>query len=133
MGVYENGRGGRICVAGYYPWQQVQNLSKTAQLKRVCRWLSRDMLEAWIDSFHRISLWDRRRSDGCGVVVLLNSSFDSAVDAVLKLRTSADVLTLTNMANQSQKVTVSSGSNDAPYKTFILPPLEPWSLCMVEL
>ena len=48
MGVFENAEGGRVCVAGYYPYEQLQNLSKSSQLKSVMRWLSKDTLPAYV-------------------------------------------------------------------------------------
>ena len=58
-GVFENALGGLICVAGYFPWSFLQNYSKSAQLKTVFRWLSRDTLPAYVASYHKINLWVR--------------------------------------------------------------------------
>ena len=77
-GIFENKAGGRICVAGYYPWTFLENLSKSSQIKSIFRWLSKDSLPGYIDSFHRINLWIREPRNGKIALTLTNSSFDPA-------------------------------------------------------
>jgi hypothetical protein len=86
-GIFENRLGGRVCVAGYFPWTYLHSLSKSSQMKSVMRGLSRDRLPAYVASFHKIHLW-AREPDGAGTVLALtNSSFDPAQDVSLMIRT----------------------------------------------
>ena len=57
MAVFENRLGGRICVAGYFPWTFLHSLSKSAQMKSIARWLSKDRLPAYVASYHKVNVW----------------------------------------------------------------------------
>lgn len=72
QGVYENARGGRVCVNGYSPWKKLGNMHSVEQMRRVMRWLSHDRLPGCVTSAHRVSLWVR----GDGMAVLYNPSAD---------------------------------------------------------
>lgn len=124
MGVSENRLGGRVAVLGYYPWTSVQNLSKSTQLKRVFRWLSRDALPGYIESFHKMALWIRHGDEGRPVVVLVNVSADTVETATLMLRTTAATVTLTDM--RCRETALAATGRDGPYARFVLPRLAPW-------
>lgn len=126
MGVYENPIGGRICVAGYYPWMQLQNLSKSAQLKQVFRWLSKDTLPGYVASFHRANLWVREGKNGALSVAVLNASLDPAEQLKLRLRTTREELSVFDPHCRETKATATRA--DGPYKDFLLPTLGPWEL-----
>ena len=89
MGVFENRLGGRVCVAGYFPWTFLHSLSKSAQMKSVMRWLSRDRLPAYVASFHKINLWVRDPGGPGIALALTNSCLDPARDVALLIRTDA--------------------------------------------
>ena len=127
-GVYENDEGGRVHVAGYYPWEQLQNLSGSARLKAVMRWLSRDGLPAYVASFHRVNLWVRRPRAGAAVVALLNASLDPARGVELRVRCEGRALCLTNM--RCEQVWLEAAGGDGPYQRFSLPELPPWALSL---
>ncbi len=128
MGAYENNEGGRVCVAGYYPWEQLQNLSKSAQIKAAMRWLSRDALPAYVASFHRMNLWVRRPREGAIVIALLNAHLDSAQGVELLVHTEGDTLHLTTM--RCDQIQVKADGADGPYRRFLLPNLPPWELAL---
>lgn len=129
MGIFENRLGGRICVAGYYPWRFLQNLSKSAQMKSLLRWLSRDRLPGYIASFHKINLWVRQPLDGHVSLALTNSSFDPAENVVLALRTTHNRVTVFDMKGQA--TVISASETDGPYKKFVLPAIDPWQMRLV--
>lgn len=129
MGIFENRLGGRICVAGYYPWRFLQNLSKSAQMKSLLRWLSRDRLPGYIASFHKINLWVRQPLDGHVRLALTNSSFDPAENVVLALRTTHNRVTVFDMKGQA--TVISASETDGPYKKFVLPAIDPWQMRLV--
>jgi hypothetical protein len=129
-GVFENTLGGRICVAGYYPWRFLQNLSKAAQLKGVLRWLSRDSLDAYVGSYHRIALWARRPGEGGLAVALINASLDPAARVDLLLRTQADRVVVADQG--CSETTVRAARSPAgPYRRFVLPRIPAWEMRLV--
>jgi hypothetical protein len=129
MGIFENRLGGRICVAGYYPWTFLQNLSKGCQLKSVFRWLSKDLLPGYIASFHKINLWIRSRGDGKTVIAMTNASYDPADNVVLMLRTTEKNLTVYDM--QCRPTVIQSARTDGPYQKFIIPHIDPWQMRLI--
>lgn len=130
-GVFENPEGGRVCVAGYYPYEQLQNLSKSSQLKAIMRWLSHDTLPAYIASFHRINLWVRRVADDHVAIALLNGSMDPAEDLELMIRTDAPALTFTDM--RCNKCEVTCAGTDGPYRKCVVPTIGPWQIVLLTM
>ena len=129
MGIFENKLGGRICVSGYYPWTFMENLSKSTQMKSVFRWLSKDSLPGYIASFHRINLWIREPQNGKIALAFTNSSFDTAKDLTLMLRTQGNEIKLYDM-NCRETIIKSSGT-DGPYQKFIIPYVDPWQMRLI--
>lgn len=129
MAVYENKLGGRICVSGYYPWDHLHSLSKNSQLKAVMRWLSRDHLPAYVASYHKVNLWAREPQDDRMALALLNASFDAASGLELALSTTAEEVRVFDM--QAKEHLVRATNTDGPYRRFVLPPVEPWTLRLV--
>jgi hypothetical protein len=125
-GIFENKAGGRICVAGYYPWTFLENLSKSSQIKSIFRWLSKDSLPGYIDSFHRINLWIREPRNGKIALTLTNSSFDPARDVVLMLRTNSSSIKVYDM--QCRETIIKSSGNDGPYQKFRIPYIDQWQM-----
>jgi hypothetical protein len=88
-GVFENSLGGRVAVLGYYPTRFLQSLAKSSQMKALCRWLSRDRLPAYVDSYSRVALWCRRDAQGRPALMVLNASIDPVERLVVRVRTAA--------------------------------------------
>jgi hypothetical protein len=122
-GCVENALGGRVAVLGYYPWRFVQVLAKTAQLKALCRWLSRDTLPAYVRSFHRVALWCRQDHQGRSALMLLNASLDAAERVQVCLR-GVEAVSLIRPGQRTRRLR--PDSEDGPYAVFTLPRLEPW-------
>ncbi len=131
MGVFENTLGGRVCVAGYYPWEQLQNLSKASQLKSVMRWLSKDTLPAYVSSFHRVNLWPRETAPGRYAIALLNAYLDPATSLELRIRTERDTLEVFDKA--CARTTVRALDRQDAYARFVLPTLQPWDMALVSV
>jgi len=129
MAVFENRLGGRVCVAGYFPWTFVHSLSKSAQMKSVLRWLSRDTLPAYVESFHRINLWARVPGEGKVAIALTNSSLDPARELTLAVRTDRAELRVLDMAGR--ETLVRRTARDGPYGKFVLPAIDPWHMRLV--
>jgi hypothetical protein len=129
MGVFENRLGGRVCVAGYFPWTFVHNLSKSAQMKSVMRWLSKDRLPAYVSSFHKINLWVREPEQGRIAIALTNSSHDPAADLSVMVLTDKKQIRVYDMS--CRRKTIRSSGSDGPYARFILPAVDPWQMRLV--
>ncbi len=129
MAVFENRLGGRVCVSGYFPWTFLHSLSKSAQMKSVMRWLSRDTLPAYVASYHKVNLWARQPGNGKLSVVLVNASFDPADALVIALLTKADEIKFFDM--DGKEIAVKAGERDGPYGKFTLPVMAPWSAGLV--
>lgn len=126
MGIFENKLGGRICVAGHYPFNLMGNPSKSWQMKSVFRWLSQDNLAGYIASFHKINLWIREPQDGNIALAFTNSFFDPAKDVILMLKTDKARLKLYDM--DCNVTTISSSGSDGPYQKFVIPYVNPWQI-----
>ena len=127
-GSFENALGGRVFVAGYYPWDCAFYRSRGNQLKRVFRWLARERLPGYVDSFHRAALWvcgDRR-------VVVLNMSLDPAEDLRLVLDTPCRRLVALRPDPAGDEAIAGVPAGDG-LQAFVLPAIAPWSLFVAEL
>lgn len=129
MGIFENKRGGRICVAGYYPWDQLQNLSKSSQIKAVMQWLSKDSLSAYVASFHRVNLWVREPDTGRYTIALLNAYADSASALEIQVRTQRDSLEFFDRT--CARTVVTATDRQEGYARFVVPALQPWEVALV--
>lgn len=128
MGIFENSLGGRICVAGYYPWGSMGNLAKNTQIKSVFRWLSKDQLAGYIGSFHKINMWIREQKDNAIALAISNSSFDVATNVSLLLRTKNNAIKLYDM--DCKQTVITATGTDGPYKRFIIPQINPWQIML---
>jgi hypothetical protein len=129
-GVFENKLGGRVFVAGYFPWTFLQNFSKALQMKNIFRWLSHDTLDAYIASYHKINLWARRTPEDLQAIPMINMSFDSAKNVELMIKTDHREILVYDMS--CKVVTVSALGSDGPYRKFILPEIGGWQMRLVR-
>lgn len=127
-GVFENTLGGRVAVFGYYPWRSLQSAAKTAQLRRVCRWLSRDTLPAYVESYAKAALWCRRDAAGRPALLLLNASADTVTDLALHVR---DAASLDVIRAGEAPLTLTPASADGPYTQWRIPTLGPWEAALL--
>jgi hypothetical protein len=129
MGVFENRLGGRICVAGYFPWTSLHSLSKSTQIKAVMRWLSKDRLPAYVASFHKFNLWVRKPDRSKVAMALTNCCLDQARDVSLLIRTDAQRIRVFDMSGAESQV--GSSGSDGPYRKFVIPVIDPWQMRLV--
>ena len=129
-GVFENERGGRVAVFGYYPWRSLRSWAKSSQMKALCRWLSRDRLPAYVSSFHSAAVWCRRDRQGAPAVMVLNASLDAAEDVSLHLLSPTPTLHCVRW--NGRRVRLTRTARDGPYSVFRLPEIGPWQpvLCL---
>lgn len=126
VGIFENPLGGRICVNGYYPWGNFYNYSKQSQIRAIIRWLSRDRIPGYVDSFAKINFWLRApNADGSFAGVAINSNYDPVEKVAIMLKTDKDSIDVYDYS--CQKTTVkASYSDEAGYRRFIVPEIKPW-------
>lgn len=129
MGIFENRLGGRICVAGYGPWNFIQNMSKSSQVKSVMRWLSKDKLPAYIASLHKINMWAREPEKGRLVIAVTNSCLDTVRDVVIMILTENKEIRVIDM--KCSETHILSCGTDGPYRKFILPAIEAWEIQLI--
>jgi hypothetical protein len=129
MGVFENRLGGRVAVLGYYPWTSLQNLSKSTQMKALCRWLSRDTLPAYVSSFHKVALWCRRDAKGRLVIPLLNASLD--VVSGVRLHVRGEGPFRLSRLNGMEEIVKAVGTNGT-YQVVELPNISAWEMVVLN-
>jgi hypothetical protein len=129
LGIFENCLGGRICVAGYYPWNAVHSLSKSAQMKSIFRWLSKDNLSGYVGSFHKINLWIREPQNAKTSLAFTNSSFDQAKNVVLMIHTAHQSVRIYDM--QCKETVIRASGKDGPYRKFVIPQVNAWEMMLV--
>lgn len=130
LGVFENRLGGRVCVNGYYPWSYFYSRPKQTQIRNIMRWLSKDRLPAYIESFDRVNLWVREPDEsGKTAMVALNATFDSAENMVVMIRTTSDFITFYDRS--CKPVIVQADSVDGPYRRFVVPEINPWECILI--
>lgn len=131
LGIFENKLGGRICVAGYYPFTFMESYTKSLQMKTVFRWLSNDKLPGYIASFNKINLWIREPQNGKTTMAFTNASFDPAKNLVLMLLATSETIKVYDM--QCHETTIHSSGTDGPYRKFVVPEVAPWEIRLVSL
>jgi hypothetical protein len=130
MTAYRNPLGGRVVVAGYYPWTLIHNLAKSSQMKAVCQWLSGDTLPALVESYARVVVWARNDHQGHLVLVLLNASLDAAPELSLRVRaTVSRVQHLAMTGEEEELTTVASGPD---HVSLTLRNIVPWSMHLLQ-
>ena len=130
MTAYNNPLGGRVVVAGYYPWTLIHNLAKSSQVKAVCQWLSGDALPVVVETYARAVVWARNDALGRLVVLLLNASLDPAPAITLRARTRASTVQHLAMSGEGDTLTVSaSGPN---HVSLALENVAPWSMHLLQ-
>ncbi len=132
VGLYENPRGGRVCVNGYFPWTNFYNNAKESQMREVMRWLSRDRLPGYVDSFCRALLWIRKPDEsGKTAALAINANYDPAENFALKLRTKSDSIDVYDA--RCEKQTIQAESVDGAYKRFVVPEVKPWEPILIVI
>jgi len=129
FGVFENDLGGRVAVSGYAPWSLIHSRAKACQLKRVFRWLTNDRLEAFIASFHRMSLWISVKRNGSGTLFAVNASIDRSRGAMLALRRPGD--TVRCVDRHGTETSLASVGVDGAYRLFALPEIDSWDAVLL--
>ena len=128
-GVYENSLGGRVAVMGYFAWSMVQSVSKSAQLKTLFRWLSRDSFPAYIASYSSAAMWVRTDAKDRLAFMVLNTSLSPAKSIDLLAHTSGAALHLLRMDGREEALPATG--KDGPYGRYMVTNLLPWEMVLI--
>ncbi len=104
MTSFTNELGGRVVVAGYFPWFLVHSQAKSAQLKSVFRWLSDDRLPAFVEDFAKVAIWARGNADHPSTIILVNASLDPLEHVHVRIRSSSDRFCAARLSGQRSTV-----------------------------
>ncbi|MCL1951449.1 MAG: hypothetical protein FWF60_01335 [Oscillospiraceae bacterium] len=128
-GTFENARGGRVCVAGYYPWSYIQSRPKLRQIVRLFRWLSGDTLPSLPGSYCRLHNWTRRLEHGGIAAALINASLDTLLNTEILLQTEAKNCVAYDM--RCEKMDCRFLGRREGYNAFSIPVIRPWQMVLV--
>ena len=129
MGVFENELGGRVCVSGFCSWQMLQSSSKAKQIKSVMRWLSKDCIDVYVDSLHKIVLWTTVDINSLASIAIANLSLDDAESVILKVKTDRQSIEIYDMSCKKQ--IIESAGSDENYKSFVLPEIKSMEMKLI--
>ena len=130
-GIFENGLGGRISVGGYYPFTWVSDCYKTAQLKRLMVYLSKNTLPSYVETYCRIRNHSFVCSDGV-TVTLLNPTYRFLEKVVVAVRTEKDTAVCYGM-DCSETLLQSEKREETPnYRFFTVVGLKPYEMAIIE-
>ena len=76
-----------------------------------------------------MNLWAREPQGGRIALALLNASFDAADGLELAIGTTADEARVFDM--QAKEHVIRASNTDGPYRRFVLPGVEPWTMRLV--
>jgi len=124
-GVFTNRLGGRIAVAGYYPWGTLSYRSQSERIKTLFRWLAQDRLGAYLTSYHRAAVWVRPGSS----IIVWNMSADAMLDAKLMVLDAAPALTAYDV--NDREYVLPCTKKDGNDCVFELPPVAPWQMLLI--
>ena len=127
QGVYENARGGRVCVNGYTPYVRHGNVHSIRQMRTVMRWLSRDALSGCLVGDGRALLWVR----GDRSVVVVNFGADAEEGLSVDLAGEARSHGLVPVGVPDALPIV--GERRGACTRYRLPTLAPWSVNVFAL
>ncbi len=131
MGLWTNPIGGKIAVSAYYPWSELSDSQKSAQLKRLFVALSGNTLPAYVASYHRVRLVVRRtvkRNLGC---VLLNTNMDTLQNVQVAVCGHYRQATITD--ESMGEVVLSGTADENGYTTFTLPAMAPYAMYLLQM
>jgi len=125
--VYENERGGRVAVAGYYPWRMITNLAKVHQYRQLALWLSGNRLPALVQSQNRVVVWVREGAQGRRAAVAINASLDPLPDLAVDLLTDGEQVEHVPMEGAGGTLPTAFAATPG-YRRVVLRAVAPWSV-----
>ncbi len=115
-GIFENEAGGRIYVSGITPFEWCYSLPRSAHIKNLIRWISKNTVPAYISSFHRACIWVRGQA-----VFIANVSMSDIKDLEIMIRTEHKRLrAVTTKGSKINGDLILSSTEFGAYKKFVI-------------
>ncbi|MCL2517184.1 MAG: hypothetical protein FWF15_01350 [Oscillospiraceae bacterium] len=131
-GVFENSIGGRICIAGYYPWGFVQSRTKFRQLNNIFGYLSRNTLPSMSGSYARLYNWTRILDNGDLATAVINGSLETLKDTVILLKTNSVRCVAYDMNCEKMECKLVLDKCRDGYNAFSIPVIQPWQMVFIR-
>ena len=129
LGVFENEKGGKIAVAGYYPYIWLSDSFKSRQLLNLMLWLSDYKLPSYVESYVRLR--NHTFVDGNRITVALlnptNEPYEKVEIAVLGEKETARIYTQDGCG-----YTVAQTRRTGSHSIFTASEIAPFSIVIVE-
>jgi hypothetical protein len=129
LSIFENPQGGRVAVAGYYPWTMITTAAKVRQYRALARWLSRDRLPAVVETLAKVVVWVRAGAHGRRAAIVLNASLDPQPALAVQLLMPPGRVEHVPMDGTAKWLDTEPASPG--YRRVIIPHVAPWSLHLV--
>lgn len=129
-GLFENELGGRIYVAGYYPYTQICDYSKTVQLKRIFTYLSHGTLPSYVESYAHVR--NVTHSDGKRTVVTVFNPNTQELDG-LRLAVHTEKTSAVCYTPDGKAIALSGEPDGEGYVIFTLPCMSVLDIFLVEI
>jgi len=127
LSVFENPHGGRVAVAGYYPWALITAAAKVRQYRALAEWLSRGRLPAMVETLAKVVVWVRGGAGGRRAAIFVNASLDPQPALALRLRMPAGGVEHVPMDGAPRRLDTEPASS-AGWRRVVVPQVAPWSL-----
>ena len=129
--VFTTPLGGRVCVAGYAPWNAALQAARNMQLHQIFRWLSGDRLPLEVTDWRiRTTVWARRRSDGGCFGCIYNASLDDCED--LKIRLNGSFGSIKLIRDNGEGKIISADDSNSKFSEFKIPEIRFMELICVD-
>ena len=95
------------------------------------RWLSKDRLPGYVESFGQIYLWLREpdeNGDMSGMAI--NANFDAEQNVAIRLKTEKETLCVYDYSCEKTVVTASETDDDG-YRLFVVPEIKAWEPVLI--
>ena len=127
MGLFENSLGGRICVAGYYPFKRISFYQKSLQLKRLFDYLSKGSFAGYVKSHEKVRLWTYK-GEGKNYMVLFNLTNDTHENLEIHISTCKKSAKIYDRHNTITCMELAIKDN-----TLTLKALSPYEVTLIEI
>jgi hypothetical protein len=129
LGVFENEKGGRIAIAGYYPYSRLDDSFKSRQLKNLMLYLSDNKLPSYVDSYVKIR--NHTFVDGDQITVALLNPTNEPLEGV-RVAIRGNISAARIYTKSGDGYTTPCEDFDGNYSFFTVNAVDPFSIVVVE-
>ena len=128
LGIYENNAGGKIAVAGYYPFIWVSDYYKSIQLKKLMVYLSGGTLPSYVESYCRICNHTFVDDSGC-TVALINPTNNNSEDVTVAIKTDSETMRCCRM--NGERYALKSDKKENGYNFFTVREIPGYEMILI--